>query len=784
MAVETSAVQISINVVDANSGAAVAGVEQNLKKLGAAGATSGQQMKQGMEQAGGAALSAREKTRLLSEEFGIRIPRAMQSMIAQSSIAKAALGSLTTAMIALGTIQIGGMIFGALLSGIEKVWEHFHGLQRAADDYNAAYEKTKNEEFGNTHSIETTRLRINEAAASAKDFAEQAKKAQYETSNWWQALSLVAPGAGGLMTAWSQQRKANDLAKQGFDQQAISDRLREVRLAEQQHEHREDLLKAAQAQSEAGVQAAPEKDRPLAKRNAAIMEAIAEADEKRRFANEQESAYGNHPAQDAGQDDERLAITTATIKANTELASQNKKNGGDAKSQAQELARIHEEALESGLRGSALYHAQEAAAIDDLKRRGIATPQAVNDVQTRFHNEQMKRLDEENHKIQQMREQTQLAGLSGAARIQQEGKNKVAEVVNDPNSQLDPGQRLAEVNEINKQTAQQIGELNQSFKARVDEIVSRSANRELQGFARIRADAQDQIRELNQQYQKEGGRPEDLARGTAGINAGAAGQAAELAQKNAQETAQLEEQARVKFLSAEKQKTAAIQSEYDERLLKYKQELDAQEISQDDYNRRAAAAAEMANAEMVQAATEARQKMAGEFDTLFKGMDHPLKMLEGMGEKVASQAAASLVQRMQQRGKGGAGGPDTGLPQGILSDVLGGFGFGGKKMPGAGGTFAGTPAGHGTHATAQGAFSVQQATISVGSATFTGGGTGVAAATSSGTGGGWSGAGGSTSLLTPGTSGASGGFAAQAGSYSGGFGGGGGSYGSGDSGGY
>ena len=303
MAVETSAVQISINVVDANSGAAVAGVEQNLKKLGAAGATSGQQMKQGMEQAGGAALSAREKTRLLSEEFGIRIPRAMQSMIAQSSIAKAALGSLTTAMIALGTIQIGGMIFGALLSGIEKVWEHFHGLQRAADDYNAAYEKTKNEEFGNTHSIETTRLRINEAAASAKDFAEQAKKAQYETSNWWQALSLVAPGAGGLMTAWSQQRKANDLAKQGFDQQAISDRLREVRLAEQQHEHREDLLKAAQAQSEAGVQAAPEKDRPLAKRNAAIMEAIAEADEKRRFANEQESAYGNHPAQDAGQDD-------------------------------------------------------------------------------------------------------------------------------------------------------------------------------------------------------------------------------------------------------------------------------------------------------------------------------------------------------------------------------------------------------------------------------------------------------------------------------------------------
>lgn len=44
MAVETSAVQIVINVTDANSGAVVAGVTQNLKQLGMAGAGAGAQV--------------------------------------------------------------------------------------------------------------------------------------------------------------------------------------------------------------------------------------------------------------------------------------------------------------------------------------------------------------------------------------------------------------------------------------------------------------------------------------------------------------------------------------------------------------------------------------------------------------------------------------------------------------------------------------------------------------------------------------------------------------------
>jgi hypothetical protein len=88
MSVESSAVQIVINVTDANSGAVIAGVEHNIQKLGAAGVTTGKQMrelgdagasagrkiKQGMDEAGIAAMSAKEKMHLLTEEVGIHIP--------------------------------------------------------------------------------------------------------------------------------------------------------------------------------------------------------------------------------------------------------------------------------------------------------------------------------------------------------------------------------------------------------------------------------------------------------------------------------------------------------------------------------------------------------------------------------------------------------------------------------------------------------------------------------------------------------------------------------------
>lgn len=169
-------------------------------------------------------------------------------------------------------------------------------------------------------------------------------------------------------------------------------------------------------------------------------------------------------------------------------------------------------------------------------------------------------------------------------------------------------------------------------------------------------------------------------------------------------------------MSSEQQKTAAIQDEYDQRLRKYKEELDQQEISQDDYNRRVVAAAEERDAEINAAAKRAHDKMAGQFSSLFRSGTHPMKALEEMGSKSAGSAAASLVQHIQ-----GTGGASEKGAKGIFGDILGG------TFPGLGkkhGADASAEIPGGTHAAAatSSVFSVGTAQIRVGTAQISFGG--------------------------------------------------------------
>jgi hypothetical protein len=772
MALEASAVQIVVNVTDANSAAVIGGVEQNIQKLGAAGTRSGGQVSAGMNQMGVGALSAREKTRLLTEEFGIRLPRAMQTLLSRVPAVQSALNAVGTAMISLGAIQIGAMVFEALIRGAEKLWDRLTALPKAVREYNAEMEKSRNEAFGDTHSIELTRARIDDCTDSLKRYSDQVEKVRSgplgmgTPSITWRSL---VPIAGAAMEIYNQFTEANDLQTKAIEEQRKLDALQHSD-SSQYHKQMMDENELRAAERDAAAKDAK------SKHDAQIQNAREAAAEERRYNNEQDSRFGLSVGPQSGAAQEKATVLKAQIKADAELADQKDKHAGKEKDDTAELARLHEQAIESGLRGSALYHQQEAYAIEDLKRRGITSARAVEDVHTKYHNEQMKRLDDENRAVQKMREETQLAGLTGMARIQQEGRNRLEDVYDKPTN--DPGARLAEIKAVNDETARQVDELNRSFSERVDSIVGQSAARELQGFARIRAEAQNQIRSLQEELDKNGGRPEDLARGVAGINAGAAGQTADLARRNEQETAQIETQARAKLFSAEKNKTAAIKVELDERLAKYKEELDAQLISQDDFNRRSIAAHQEANAEMVEASKQARDKMAGEFTSLFENWQHPLQSLEKeaekQGAKMAGQLAADAWQHVQQHGqkKDAAGNPIQAPPQGGILGYFGSF-FGGKKGSGAS---PGESAG-GAHA--EKSIAISHADIQIGSAAF-GGGSGNAGGGGGGfTAGGspgasWSRPGGSTALLAGGVSGGAGGFSGgSTGGYSHGFGGGG-----------
>jgi len=775
VAVESSAVQIVVNVTDANSGPVIAGVTQNIKKLGAAGSRSGKQVKQGMEEMGAGALSAHQKVHLLSEEFGVHIPRAMQGVIAKSPAVMGVINGLGTAMVALGAIQIGGMVFEGLTHGAEKAWDALTALPKAVQEYQAEVEKTKSEDFGNTHSIETTRLRIDESTEAIKRFQAQAEETMAQSIGWRTiAGDMLLPGVGG--NAWQKNHEKDEAASQIAALQKQRDKLEHINESEQYHEERERNIGLDHAGD------ARLKD-PQAKHNAAIQEAKDRAFEDKRYSKEREGMLGNSVAPNAGDSEEKDKVASATIKADAELANaqdakaeRGKQHASEAKMQAQELRRIHEQALESGLRGSALYHAQEAAAIEDLKHKGIASAQAVNDVHTKYHNEEMNRLRDQQAETARMGREAAQAGMTGIQKTQREGENRVAEINATPD--LDPAQRAQRIVYANRMTNAEIAEQEQALALRVNALADESATHQISGYARIEAEAKkhfDTIRaEIEHTYGKAPliGPPSLMqAKGTAETNraqdistTSVNSQEKDYGQKMAEETTQIEEQARVKSLSSERQKTASIAAEYQERFSKYeewkRQELSAATLTAEQIasitenaNRREAAAAQEANAEMVEAATEARKKMAGEFDSFFKGMDHPLKYLQEMGDKVAGEAAAGLVQHFQQRGQGEAG---TSQKSGLMHDMFGDFGFHGKnKTVGAGENAPALAGAHGSHGAGEKTIGISQATIHIGSANFAGMGAGAGSGT--GTGSSWSSSGGSTGLLTQGASGASGG---------------------------
>ncbi len=94
MAVDTSAVTIRVNVIDPTSGQVIQNVTGNLDKLGQAGTRAGAQVRKGMEEAGVGSLSAVEKMRLVTEEAGVRLPRAMIRLAAESKLASQAISAV------------------------------------------------------------------------------------------------------------------------------------------------------------------------------------------------------------------------------------------------------------------------------------------------------------------------------------------------------------------------------------------------------------------------------------------------------------------------------------------------------------------------------------------------------------------------------------------------------------------------------------------------------------------------------------------------------------------
>src|SRR5579884_1056214 len=701
MPVESSPVEIRITVVDANSGEVIATLERNLTQVGAAGASSGQKVAEGMDRITGHSLTALDNVRLLRDDIGIRIPRSMEKAIASSQMMMAGINAIGKGLLALGAIDIGIRI----AEGLKHVWDEYLSLTSAAQKYNEEVQKSRQEDFSNTRSLEDTRLRIDAATKSMNALNAAAKEFASGDTFWGRVSAFMMNPQAAIVN----QVAAHQMSKQAVQSQAERDKLA-VRQIEQQHQ--QNLLQIeknhaldAELRGHAKITAEMEKQRALNSEN-------------RDYNTRMSKTLGNPVSADSGASEEQLKNEIAARKAQAETFNL-------AREQAHELMRLHQEAIQAELHGEALYKAQEAAAIEELKYKDIDSVAARNDVHQKFHAEEMKRLEEERAEVEKRAREVQATGLSGIAKIQFEGQSRDQDILTDVRRgkylSLEDAQRDRVSNQ--QATNNEIAQTQDEFRRKVDQIVDESAQHQISGFARIRAEEKRQLDALLDDFKKTYGQmnPDSaeykqgqiqLYRGEQAIHGGAYQQQVDLARKNEEETEQIEAQARAKSLAADKQQTAAIEAEYEERLRKYQEQLQQQEISEQDFNRRVMAAQRERDAQMVEESRRAREKMAGEFASFFR---NPTEALKNIGEKMAGEAAAAMVQRIQGRLQG-------------RTSTAPGAGFGGIFDRIAGVHLPGMPEypqhGTGIGNAARGMMTVAQAQIYItGTASIIGGGT-------------------------------------------------------------
>jgi hypothetical protein len=696
MAVDTSAVQIVINVVDGNSGEVVAKVSQSLGQLGAAGATTGSRMKQGMDEAGTGAQTAREKVHLLTEEFGIRLPRAFRGIIAESKLAQAALNAVGTGLIAFGAIQIGVMVFTQIYEGVKKIYEKWFDVDGAIEKYNSLASEAASKKFYENAGIDELNADLKEANAQLNELNQKKELATNKNASWSQFGSMLKSSLTSIGTAGMIPYKYHFSVEDAGhlnDSQGQSDSDRE-KLLEKNHKEAIQKIQDASLVAQARVQG-------IAKERLARKEADDVAGANRKYQIKQQNLLHEITSRpqtakpgEKGYVKPVEAAGTNAYKTEEDLAKQHAQAEFEAKQtetqreHTLELRHLHEEALESGLRGSRLYAAQEAYAIESLKEKQIYSSQSVNDVRQKFHNEEMKRLEDIQLETAKIERQAEAVGMTGIAKLQIEGTGRVQDLNDDKRLDDYPAERAKRVAAATRETNAEIAVDQKSFSEELDQIVEDSQGRQLSGFARIEAEANKARASWQKHYDTltngmdvstPGGQAQlDKATGEYGhgldaIDQGAKRQSAELSRHNSDETAQLEAEARAKWLSAEKQQSAAIETEYEERLRKYKEQLDNKEIFDNDYNRRVLAAEQLKNAQLVEASKAAREKMAGEFSRFFKD---PMGSLKEMGDKAAGEAAAAMVQRAQNH-FGGAGasasapGGEGGMFGGLFDRIAG-----------------------------------------------------------------------------------------------------------------
>jgi hypothetical protein len=661
----------------------------NIRVMGEEGNRAGKKVRGGMQDADKAVLTTKDNAKLLTQEFGIHMPKAMLKVIAHSELLGGAINAVSSGLIALGAA---GIIVN-MAREVYDLYEKWLDVGSAAREYQEELKKQKAEAFIDVHSIETARDRIREAKDEAKSFGDASKALQ--SAGFAQFIGGLGSGNASLAGAgFGTLLSAKKLADTGVESQKQADKISDKYGALQ---HKQALAEIELVHSSDG------RLRNEAKITAEFNKQLAINAENAKFSRYLDSLRGNKTPSDAASTEQRTADQLALAKAGTDLFNLRRE-------QTNAIVRMQNDAVNAGLRGELLALAQRRQAYDEFVRQYGSSTAARKAIDDRYFNDLARRVEEYERQGRKAQQDSAAAGLTGISAVQARGAARVADINeafktagyenidrSDARGQEAYARAVTErdhqIATAQQQTLQEMQREQETFHKQIDDLSEQSTMRQVSGFAKIYAEGDKALRDLQRRFDETYGKmrldnPEavkvfqqgqaDLARAKSGVAADTNSQVQDLAQKNANETLRIETEAQQKVQALHHDQTSALYSEYNARVAAYDEMLRKQEISQDDYNRRVAAAGRELNAELAQQAKETRDKLAGELEQFF---DNPQQFFQRAAKRAMAESAATILLQLRSKiagqgpGQGSGDRPWSELPTDRygVPDILGGL---------------------------------------------------------------------------------------------------------------
>ena len=629
------------------AGAAIGGIGQELTAVGSASSSMADSVGNGMGQVSGHTMTALDNVRLLRDDFGIHIPRGMEMAISRSGMLSGAIGAMGGVLVGLGAAEIFYRMGAAIYDGYEK----FISLTAAAKAYDEQVQKQKDADFTNTHSIETTRDRIDEATKSAKAF--EAEGATIQSGAW---KDIFSGNTQGFATGVASLVQGRQVADQGYKSQTQADQLSPKQLADQ---HELNTLQIESAHATDGSLQGQQKI------NAELAKTLALHKEDANYNKAQDAALQGKGVRSGGDQKQQLEdqIAQQTAAAQTiELQRQIR----------DKTISMQDEARNAGLQGNALYAAQEQEAIAAVERSATGSAGQVDAIRLKFHNMELQRLQAETDEVNKRARAEEEAGLTGMAKIQAQGNDRDADIQQkqDRGGYASAADADKDRETSHAQTLREMNDAEVAFNASLKALSDEAANHMTTGYAKVAEQESAAIEKAAEKFRVEYGQMDQAsdrykeAQSAVGdyvvnVEAQADRQRVELHAKALNEIQATEVQAARLIQTEDKAATGAIIDDFNRRNTEAKATLNQQLASNqltaadqqmvwDEYYRRLKADADLAGAQMEKAAQQTRDRTADALGDLFSDPTGFLeKRAKDMMYKVLANGLMSATNNLQ-----------------------------------------------------------------------------------------------------------------------------------------